>query len=146
MLRFCEFGLECRDFSFSRVHISPFQFGLRLLVFVGFQCVRVVNLVYRLTGVNPFSQVCHLMNILLATASPVKRRPRLHPPCRSSHGSSDDCIGAAAGLGGAAAVGLVSAVAQAAGAGRAGVLVVAAGVSTHPRSRCDGSGVVLLLL
>ena len=86
------------------------------------------------------------MNILLETASHVKRRPRLHPLSRSSPGSSDDCIGAAAGLGGAAAVELVSAVAQAAGAGRARVVVAAAGDSTHHRSRCDGSGVGLLLL
>ncbi len=84
--------------------------------------------------------------IVLHVGCIVKWPPRLHPRCDSGLGSSDDCIGAAAGLGGAAAAGPVFAMAQAAGAGRVVVIVAAAADSTHSRGRCKWSGVVLLLL
>jgi hypothetical protein len=84
--------------------------------------------------------------IVLHVGCIVKWLPRLRPRCDSGPGSSDDCIGAAAGLGGAGAAGLVFATAQAAGAGRVVVIVLAAADRTHSRGRCRLSGAVLLLL
>ena len=84
--------------------------------------------------------------IVLHVGCFVKWPPRLHPHSDSGPGSSDDCIGAAAGLGGAAAAGLVFAMAQAAGAGRVVVIVLAAADITQSRGRCNWSGVVLQLL